>query len=124
MAERVRTCTIESAIREATSQFIPIGDFGYIPVIGMENEDAFQSPFNRMTQLGLIRVKDTMVVSQKLLMAFKIPRSKFGIPRTYMHTWEKFPRLPQMVQSLGKEFGLLALMHQMKLLNILNFGNV
>ena len=43
-----------------------------------------------MTRLGLVTVKDVMLVPQRILIAFQTTRSTFSIPRSYTFIWDKF----------------------------------
>ena len=46
-----------------------------------------------MARLGLVTVKDAMLVSQRRLMAFWTIRSMFRIPKGYTFIWDKLQQI-------------------------------
>ena len=46
-----------------------------------------------MATLGLVTIKDVMLVPQRRLMTFRITKSTFSIPRGYTFIWNKLKGL-------------------------------
>ena len=49
--------------------------------------------FNQMARLGLVRVKDAMLVSQRIFMVFQTTRSTIRIPKGYTFICDKLREL-------------------------------
>ena len=58
-----------------------------------EGKQILNLQFNRMARLGLVTVKDAMLVSQRRLMAFRTIRSTFRIPKGYTFIWDKLQEI-------------------------------
>ena len=55
---------------------------------------------NRMARLGLVEVKDAMLVSQRRLMTFQTTISTFRIPKGYAFTWDKLQELLSLYEPI------------------------
>ena len=58
-----------------------------------EGKQILNLQFNQMARLGLVMVKDAMLVSQRRLMAFQTIRSTFRIPKGYIFIWDKLQEI-------------------------------
>ena len=62
-------------------------------LLRLEDKQLLNLQFNRMARLGLVTIKDAMLVSQRRLMAFRTIRSTFHIPKGYTFIWDKLQEL-------------------------------
>ena len=58
-----------------------------------EDKQLLTPQFNWMGRLGLVTIKDVMLVSQRRFIAFWTTRSPFRIPRGYTFIWDKLQEL-------------------------------
>ena len=58
-----------------------------------EGKQILNLQFNRMARLGLVIVKDALLVSERRLMAFRTIRSTFRIPKGYTFIWDKLQEI-------------------------------
>ena len=69
-------------------------------LLSWEGKQILNLQLNRMTRLGLVAVKDVMLVSQRRLMAFQTTKSTFRIPKGYTFIWDELQEILSLYEPI------------------------
>ena len=70
-------------------------------LLRLEDKQLLNLQFNRMARLGLVTIKDVMLMPQRILMAFHTIRSIFRIPRGCNFVWDKLKGLSSWYEPIS-----------------------